>query len=207
MSDSNSGDSRAYSSPVRDRRKAATRDKVLDAVVDVILNDGVHAFSVQTVADRAGVSHRTVYRHFESRDGLLDALAMSLEEEPGEGQPAHVGELPDRVRRYLPEMSEHRDRARATVIASIALGLEVGRRRSRTAMIRRLVDEGFPHLDDATRAEAAAVLRTVIGSRMWFLLDEAGLSPERSADASARLAQFLIDDYGRRDAAAREETR
>lgn len=33
-------------------------------MVEVILEGGLPGFSVQEVADRAGVSHRTVYRHF-----------------------------------------------------------------------------------------------------------------------------------------------
>ena len=63
-----------YHSPLRDRAKHETRTRILDAVVRVVLDDGIHAFSVANVAKRAGVSHRTVYRHFASREELLDAV-------------------------------------------------------------------------------------------------------------------------------------
>ena len=42
--------------------------------VRVVLEDGVHAFSVATVAARAGISHRTVYRHFPTKEALLGAF-------------------------------------------------------------------------------------------------------------------------------------
>ncbi|MCB1015943.1 MAG: TetR/AcrR family transcriptional regulator, partial [Acidimicrobiales bacterium] len=35
-------------------------------------------FSVQGVADRCGISHRTVYRHFPTRESLLDGLVERM---------------------------------------------------------------------------------------------------------------------------------
>ena len=44
-----------------------TRRAILEAMVDVIMEaDGI-GFSVQAVADRAGVTHRTIYNHFPTR--------------------------------------------------------------------------------------------------------------------------------------------
>src|SRR5687768_8115852 len=76
-----------YSSPVRDEGKEATRAKILDALVRVVIDDGVHAFSVASVAERAGISHRTVYRHFASREELLEALSEAID---AAGTPAQI---------------------------------------------------------------------------------------------------------------------
>src|SRR5512134_923948 len=65
---------RKYESPARREAKQDTRERILDAVVDVVTREGVHAFTVQNVANAAGVSHRTVYRHFATREALLDGL-------------------------------------------------------------------------------------------------------------------------------------
>ncbi len=56
-----------------------TREAITDAVADVIREQGID-FSVQDVADRAGVTHRTVYRHFEGREALVDAIGERFEE-------------------------------------------------------------------------------------------------------------------------------
>ena len=49
-------DTREYNSPARAQAKAETRERIVDAVVRVVLDDGIHAFTVQNVAEKAGVS-------------------------------------------------------------------------------------------------------------------------------------------------------
>ena len=57
------------------RHTEATRKVILDAAVDLFLERQSDEFSVQEVADRAGLTHRTVYRYFPSRQELLGATA------------------------------------------------------------------------------------------------------------------------------------
>ncbi len=57
-----------------------TRHAILEAMVDVIMEaDGI-GFSVQAVADRAGVTHRTIYNHFPTREALCDAFSDHVDE-------------------------------------------------------------------------------------------------------------------------------
>lgn len=76
---SNPGDSRAsrarYRSPLRDRQKADTRERILDAVRQTIATTGaLERVSMAAVAREAGVKERTVYRHFGTREGMIDAF-------------------------------------------------------------------------------------------------------------------------------------
>jgi AcrR family transcriptional regulator len=76
---SNSGESRAprarYRSPLRDRQKADTRKRILDAVRHTIATTGaLEKVSMAAVAREAGVQERTVYRHFGTREGMIDAF-------------------------------------------------------------------------------------------------------------------------------------
>src|SRR4030095_12883026 len=57
-----------------------TRRAILDAMVDVIMETDGIGFSVQAVADRAGVSHRTIYNHFPTRESLCDAFSDYVDE-------------------------------------------------------------------------------------------------------------------------------
>ena len=61
-------------------RRDRTRHAILDALAAVIAETGGLGFSVQQVAERAGVTHRTVYNHFPTRDALNDALAEHVED-------------------------------------------------------------------------------------------------------------------------------
>ena len=58
-----------------------TRRAILDALAHVVVESKGFGFSVQEVADRAGVTHRTVYNHFpaslESPQPLFYAMSTA----------------------------------------------------------------------------------------------------------------------------------
>ena len=77
---------RRYDSPVRRKRAAETRDRILEAGSAL-----VHGFpswdwrdlTFRAVAEGAGVSERTVYRHFATEQELHRAVMRRLEDEAG----------------------------------------------------------------------------------------------------------------------------
>jgi TetR/AcrR family transcriptional regulator, repressor of fatR-cypB operon len=56
------------------RRGAATREALLDAALETMAERGFHATSVPELAARAGIGAATMYRHFESKEALVNAL-------------------------------------------------------------------------------------------------------------------------------------
>lgn len=54
----------------RERKKAATRDAIRDAALELFLERGFDAVSVREVADRADVSPTTVFAHFPQKESL-----------------------------------------------------------------------------------------------------------------------------------------
>src|SRR5262245_60328768 len=57
-----------------------TRRAILEAMADVITETNGIAFSVQAVADRAGVTHRTIYNYFPTREALCEAFSEYVDE-------------------------------------------------------------------------------------------------------------------------------
>lgn len=53
---------------------AATRQRVIEAAYDLFYRDGFHRVGVDAVAEAAGVTKRTLYYHFDSKDALLAAV-------------------------------------------------------------------------------------------------------------------------------------
>ena len=53
---------------------AETRRRVIEAAYDLFYRDGFHRVGVDAVADAAGVTKRTLYYHFDSKDALLAAV-------------------------------------------------------------------------------------------------------------------------------------
>jgi AcrR family transcriptional regulator len=72
--------SRAY--PVRRERSAKTREQIVDAVRELLEEGTFHDTSFEDVAVRAGVSRATVYQHFASRLGLVDAMCETFGRNP-----------------------------------------------------------------------------------------------------------------------------
>src|SRR5687767_15990041 len=68
--------SRASAGSTRQR----TRRAILEAMVDVIMETDGIGFSVQAVADRAGVTHRTIYNYFPTREALCEAFSTYVDE-------------------------------------------------------------------------------------------------------------------------------
>jgi AcrR family transcriptional regulator len=70
---------RPYDSRRRTAAAQETREKILDAARAVIAGKGdLSEFSIDAVAQKAGVARMTVYNQFRSRAGLLEALADHL---------------------------------------------------------------------------------------------------------------------------------
>ena len=63
-------------------RSAASRKKVLRTVREMLEEGVFHASTVEEVAERAGVSRATLYQHFGSRVGLIDAICDLMGESP-----------------------------------------------------------------------------------------------------------------------------
>jgi AcrR family transcriptional regulator len=60
--------------------ESQARDRLLAAVVTHALNAGIADLSLRELATAIGTSHRMLIYHFESRQGLLVAVAKAVEE-------------------------------------------------------------------------------------------------------------------------------
>ena len=57
-------------------RGSETREALLDAALAAMAERGFHGTSVPELAERAGVGAATMYRHFESKEALANALYL-----------------------------------------------------------------------------------------------------------------------------------
>lgn len=77
---------RRYDNSRRREQAAATHRRILDCGCALVHESEVRDWSgltVGAVATRAGVSERTVYRHFATERGLRDAVMHRIEQEAG----------------------------------------------------------------------------------------------------------------------------
>lgn len=80
----------------KNRRSRRTRETLLATARAILEESGFGALTMSSVADRAGVTRRTVYLHFESRGKLVSALfAHNAATEGLDASVARVWEAPD----------------------------------------------------------------------------------------------------------------
>jgi AcrR family transcriptional regulator len=86
MSATNTGGARAYQSELREAMARETRRRVLTAATELFTELGYVATTIEAIAEKAGVSRRTVFNAFESKAGLLLEIFLARvrrDDEPG----------------------------------------------------------------------------------------------------------------------------
>jgi AcrR family transcriptional regulator len=181
-------------------RLETTRRAILDALAHTIVEAEGLGFSVQQVADRAGVTHRTVYNHFPTRDALSEGLAIYLEERLAE---RHTGPAPDAdvTLERLPETIEVLYRmleteeihARAYVLLMMANRAPPKLWRARMRRFEAAIPKDALAGSTIDARQFMSALRMFGSTLGWHVLTEhCGLSSEEAAETAAWAMRTLI---------------
>lgn len=186
---------------LRQQQNAQTRRAILDALAEVIVESSVIGFSVQQVADRAGVTHRTVYNHFPSREALNDAFAEYVEDEfaaavDGGAPPdasltlSSIASLPDEAYAGFDRHSRH---VHAAVMLMIASQAPAQVTRDRTDRFAQVLERELEHLSPETARLSAAALRMFASSTAWHLMTQhLGLSTDEARRTATWATKTLL---------------
>lgn len=120
-----------------ERRRRTTRDEIAHAAIDLFTERGFDNVSMAAVADAAGISRRTLYRYFATKDDLvfehprrwLDYFRTTIETRPDDESPR------DCLRRAVTEVAEIIQSDPEPVLRSFAVRLSapaLGARHSAT---------------------------------------------------------------------------
>lgn len=69
-----------------------TRRRILDAAIGLFEEDGLRGTSVGRIAERADVTRATVYHHFDTKLGLIEALVNDAADSAGLAEILAIGE-------------------------------------------------------------------------------------------------------------------
>jgi AcrR family transcriptional regulator len=186
---------------VSERKREVTRDAVLEAVVEVF-RDRRFDFTVQEVADRAGLAHRTVYRHFPTREALIDGVAERFEAsiaEHGFTEGDTVEEVVERIDDRFAWFDTEADLVHAVAVKTLATGERTPPSKRRGKRMRPVVREKYPNLP-AEECEAAFVaVRALIGVVGWHVLTSEGVASDVAARTVRRMVEVALADLESRD--------
>ena len=148
---------RRYDNSSRREQAAATRDRVVASGAELLRESPVKDWgnvTVRAVAERAGVSERTVYRHFGTEKGLRDAIMARNEERAGiDLGSVHIDDLAEVAAKVLRFASDYPRTPEPPLDATLH---EADARRQ--AALLRAVEESTPTWSEQEQLRAAALI-------------------------------------------------
>ena len=166
---------RRYTSTLRDRQAAQTREFILDAVTALLGDRRADEVTTRDIAAAAGVAERTVYRHFPDRAALLEGLTRRLPQLDGIRPSFEVGgldALAPTSRRLMELLDEHYVTARAEAVLNADPRRFAADTQANTRHMRALLAKELPELSDREQLRIAAVIRCLVSTQAWLRMRE-----------------------------------
>lgn len=177
-------------------RAARSRERLLRAATELLIESGPRGVTVDAVAEESGVAKSTLYRHWPSRDELLvDVVRCNIPE---------LAE-PDLSQGFEPALRTHMSRAAATLadpewsriipavmslrvtMPAVAACIETDRT-SKTTLLRALLDEGVREGILPNHIDADSTARLLFGPLIYTAL-------LGDADQLDALADEVVDRF------------
>ena len=137
-------------SPTRKAHADETRRSIVRALVDLLVEEGPASISIPRVARRAGVSVRSVYHYFPTKEALFDGVREAMPElvDAPDGTVPPTPTSPDELAEALPAIFRYLE-ANERLFRAISVS-EMG---------GRVVEQRVPSLDEifVARADGVAV--------------------------------------------------
>jgi len=194
----------ASETSLRRRHSELTRDLILRTVAELLEEGDAAELAVPEVARRSGVSLRTVYRYFPTREQLIAAAGEWIGVNVVGGRiPTVLEEGPQVYAENAARWDEHPKLVEAMALSRGANSLRSIRRQERLAKLRDSLGEVTDGLPEAEARRAFAVFAYLDNMLAWLTMrDEAGLDGNETGAAVAWAMSVLIDDLRRRQRAA-----
>ncbi|MDH3193926.1 MAG: TetR/AcrR family transcriptional regulator [Acidimicrobiia bacterium] len=190
---------RKYTSELRVQQAEKTRERILDALVEV-LAEGVESLSMPAVAERAGVSVGTVYRHFGDKAGLLKALYAHAGRRTGievESIPRTLDELDDVLRRVFQHFEDTDDLMRAAFASRIGREVRIEQTAERLEGMTQTLRSTNPSIPSDQLEHLARLMFILTTSDVYMQWkDRLGLDPEDAADEVMWTLRAVIRGIG-----------
>ncbi len=186
---------------LREQHALATRERILGAVADLLERGDTHEVTVPAVADASGVSLRTIYRYYPTREELLEAAGRWIGDELlKHPYPRDLDEVADLYEEGALDFDERPGLVRALALSHLGREVRGYRRRERLDAIGQALRRELTELSDAELMRAQAVLAYLHNMLAYTTLrEENGLSGQEIGEAIGWAIRTLIADLRKRN--------
>jgi AcrR family transcriptional regulator len=193
---------------LREQQAAVARERILEAVAELIERDGSLDLTMPQVAEVAGISLRTVYRYYPTREDLLEAAGRWVGSELlKQGYPKNLDDIADSFERACGEFDERPGLVRAMALCDLGREARSSRRRERLKAVREVLDEEVGDLTENELRQAEAVLAYLHNMLAYTTLrEEQQLAGPEIGRALGWAIRTLVADLRRRQRRQRRMT-
>jgi Rrf2 family protein len=192
--DMNTSDSRPYDSPLRRAQADATRERILQALADVLDTTGGDEVMFDEIAKAAGVERRTIFRHFPNKTELLRAFWVWIGARIGpQILPATLDDLVSMPPEIFAGFDAHENVIRASLHSPSGRAMRLEAVSARRQGFARVVDAGLQDLSATQRHDFQALAHLLVSATAWETLkDYAGLSGQDAGKTVSRALTLLV---------------
>jgi AcrR family transcriptional regulator len=185
---------------LREQNADATRVRILSAVADLLEDDPAEELTMPRVAAASGISLRTVYRYYGTREELLEAAGRWIGNELFEHPyPADLDETAELFRVGCVDFDERPGLVRALALSQLGREARGHRRGERLDAIRQALRDEVGGLPEEELLRAEAVLAYLHNMLAYTTMREDNdLSGEEIGEAVGWAIRTLVADLRRR---------
>jgi len=186
---------------LREQHALATRERILGAVADLLETGRAEELTVPAVAEASGVSLRTVYRYYPTREELLEAAGRWIGDELlKHPYPRDLDDVADLFHEGARDFDERPGLVRALALSQLGRQVRGYRRRERLEAVGRALRAELTDLREPELRRAEAVLAYLHNVLAYTTLrEENGLSGEEIGEAVGWAIRTLIADLRKRN--------
>lgn len=194
---------RPYDSALRQTQVAQTRERILDAVSALMAVGAARDVTVPRVAERAGVTVRTVYRYFPTRAALIDAMqAWALAKMGAPAWPRDTRALVAFAVPLFERFDQNRDVVEAQLRGGAMAEVRSEGKARRVQALRQTLLAELEGLPDGAQRAALGVIKHLLSASAWQALrEDVGMDGTGAGRAVAWAIEALVRDLKQQRAA------
>lgn len=191
----NISERRSYNSPLREAKAQETREKILESVAAWLQTGSLKPLTLDTIASYAGIQKRTVLRHFQTKEALLTAFWLWINERTSPPKlPTSIAELIEAPRDTFKRFDEQEGVIRASLHTPAGREMRLSVLPARREAFSSALRETTQHASEEVQTWLEAVAHLLYSAAAWETMrDYAGISGTEAGEAASWALQILID--------------
>jgi len=192
---------------LRGRQKASTTALILAAATRCLRDVSLTDLSFTRIAAEANIAERTIYRHFSSKEALLDAWWKHMQASIRQGPyPDTAVALVAAAPRVFPEFDNQGEWLKSSLLSPQGRAIAMRANNERVRAFRKAVRDGAGDLPEPEFTRLCAAVQTLYSATTWLTMKEVwGLNGEESGRAVSEAIEVLLSDARKKSRKMRSE--